>query len=100
MDDHARTASQDTSMTSDLCNFQSEVNSHRLLTPSSQDYHRYCIPVIQSPDLRAQCIFNLALHPSTFREEPTFEWCGKFTNFQTRVLMGFVQTRHENLFPQ
>ena len=25
MDDHARTASQDTSMTSDLCNFQSEV---------------------------------------------------------------------------
>ena len=70
-----REASQDTSMASDVCNFSTEVtpsmmgpsqtasHSHRLLTPSSQDYHRYCIPVIQSPDLRAQCIF-LERYPS------------------------------------
>ena len=52
-------------------------HSHRLLTPSSQDYHRYCIPVIQSPDLRAQCIFWIRILPiNPFRANFRTVWGG------------------------
>ena len=46
MDDHARTASQDTSMTSDLCNFVSEV------APSYDEFFTKAVRIVTGSRLR------------------------------------------------